>query len=70
MADSDAEFTVRGVESADDEREIDDALGRVEGVQMVTIDSESGRVEVRYGEELVSEERIRSAVRDAGYEVE
>ena len=70
MADSRTEFAVRGVESETDEREIDDALGALEGVQMVKIDPEGDRVEVRYGEELISEEEIRSAVRDLGYEVE
>lgn len=69
MADSYTNFTVRGIDSEDEVREIDDELRKLEGVQMADIDHESGRVEVRYGEELISEEEIKSTVRDVGYEV-
>ena len=70
MSDSYLNFTIRGVESEDEVRTITDELQKLEGVQMVDIDAESGRTEVRYGEELLSEEEIKSAARDAGYEVE
>ena len=70
MADSQVDFTVSGIESADDGRAIKEELRNIRGVQMVEVDRESGRVEVRYGEELLSEERIKSAVRDIGYEVD
>ena len=69
MADSYTNFTVRGIDSEDEVREIDDELRNLEGVQMADVDHESGRVEVRYGEELISEEEIKSTVRDVGYEV-
>lgn len=70
MANSRTNFTVDGIESEDEARKINDELLELEGVQMANIDRESGRIEVRYGEELLSEERIKSTVRDAGYEVE
>lgn len=70
MSDSYAEFTVRGVSSEDDVQTITDELQELEGVQMVEVDVESGHAEVRYGESLLSEVDIESAVRDAGYEVE
>lgn len=70
MGDSYANFTIRGIESGAEVGPIEDALQDLDGVQMVTIDPESGETEVRYGEELLSAERIRSTVRDAGYEVD
>ena len=70
MSDSHLNFTVRGAESEDDVRTITDELQKHQGVQMVDIDAESGRAEIRYGEELLSAEEIKSTVRDAGYEVE
>jgi len=36
----------------------------------VEIDAETDQVEVGYIEELLREERIESAIRDLGYEVE
>lgn len=69
MATSRTEFAVRGLDAGNG-ADIEDALGELEGVQLVDVDPENGRVEVRYGEELVYEEAIRDAVRDAGYEVE
>lgn len=69
MATSRTEFAVGGLDDGDGTA-VEEALGELEGVQLVDVDPENGRVEVRYGEELVSEEAIRDAVRDAGYEVE
>ena len=70
MSDSYLTLAVRGVESEDDARTLTDELQKLEGVQMVDVDVEGGQAEVRYGEELLSEEDIKSAARDAGYEVE
>lgn len=70
MSDSYAEFTIQGVASEDEVRTITDELQGLQGVQMVEIDAGSGHAEIRYGEELLSEEEIESTVRDAGYEVE
>lgn len=70
VADVTTEFAVRGVDSEADARAIGERLDEFRGVQMVDVDEGSGRVEVRYGEELHSEEELRSAVEDAGYDVE
>ena len=70
VADSYTELTVRGIASEDDVRAIENELQEIRGVQMVTVDRESGHVEVRRGEELVSGEQIESTVQEAGYEVE
>lgn len=70
MADSFVEFTVRGLETEDEADEITDELRSLDGVQMVEIETESGRAEVRYGEELLSEEDVKGTVRELGYDVE
>ena len=70
MSDSRLKFTVSGVDSAKDVDDITDELQTLEGVQLVEVDADTGQTEVRYGEELLSEEKIKSTVRDAGYEVE
>ena len=70
MADSYSEFTVRGIETEDEVREIKEALGELEGFQIAEIDTGTGHVEVGYSEELLWEEKIKSTVRELGYEVE
>lgn len=70
MSDSRARFAVPDAESEDDADAIEGALSELRGVQAASVDPGSGDVEVRYGEELLSEEEIRSTVREAGYEVE
>jgi len=69
MANSRTEFSVSGAESGaggDIEEELEDQ----EGVQLVAVDGDSGVVEVRYGEELISEREIKTVVRDLGYDVD
>ena len=70
MADSRTGFTVSEVESEDEAEKIEDELRELQGVQMAVVDYESGDTEVRYGEELLSEEEIKSAVQDMGYRAE
>lgn len=70
MADSYAHFTVRGIESADEVGTLESDIQALDGVQLADVDPDSGETEVRYGEEKLSEERIESAVREAGYEVD
>lgn len=70
MADSRLTVTVQGVESDDDVRTLTDELEAMEGVQMADVNAASGHTEVRYGEELLSAEAIKTTIRDAGYEVE
>lgn len=70
VANSRAKFSVGGVESAADADGIKDELGDLDGVQLADVDPDTGEAEVRYGEELISEEEIESTVRELGYEVE
>jgi copper chaperone CopZ len=70
MAENVAEFTVRGIESEDDRRAIEDELSELDGVMGTTIDEESGEAEVDFDYDLLSEERIEIAVEEMGYEVE
>lgn len=70
MADSRETFTIQGAESEDELESVADAVRDLDGIQGVDTDSDSGEVSVRYGEELVSGERIKDAARDLGYEVE
>ena len=70
MSDSFVSFDVGGIESEDDAQRLKDELQELDGVQMTTVEADGDRVEVRYGEELLSEERIKSKVRDAGFTVE
>lgn len=69
MAESRATFTVRGVESDDQARELEARIGELEGVMGATVEGASGSASVRYDEELLAEERVREAVREAGYEL-
>ncbi|MUV60351.1 heavy-metal-associated domain-containing protein [Halobacterium sp. CBA1126] len=67
MSNSRVEFTVsRDADGA----AIEDALHDREGVQLATFDPETGVVEVRHGESLISTAEIKSTVRDLGYDVE
>lgn len=70
MAESRATFTVRGVESDDDAAQIEESVRELNGVQAAELDRESSEASVRYGEELLSEEAIKDAVRERGYEVD
>lgn len=70
MADSYVTLTVHGIESEDEVESFKDELQEVKGIQIVDINSESDEVEVGYGEELLSEEQIKSQVREMGYEAE
>lgn len=70
MAENRAEFAVRGVESEDDVRTIEEGLADLDGVMEAEVDSETGEASVRFDYDVLSEERVRRAVRDLGYEVE
>jgi copper chaperone CopZ len=70
VANSRARFVIADAESRADREEIEDALKDREGVQLVDIDLNNGRAEVRHGEALISGEEIRSTVEELGYEVE
>jgi copper chaperone CopZ len=69
MAQNEATFTVRGIESEEDARSIEDELGELEGVLGARIER-SGEAEVKYDYDILSEERVEITVREMGYEVE
>jgi copper chaperone CopZ len=69
IAENNVTFTVQGVESEDDVREIEEGLADVDGVMGAEIDR-SGEAEVKYDYDLLSEDRIKITVREMGYEVE
>lgn len=69
MAENNATFTVQGVESEDDVREIRDELADIDGVMGAEIE-QNGDAEVKYDYDVLSEERIKITVREMGYEVE
>jgi len=70
VANSRTTFTASNVGSDSDAADIEDALHEREGVQLVTVDADTGEVVVRHGEELISGEEIESTVTDLGYEIE
>lgn len=69
MAENNARFTVRGIESDDDVREIEEELSGVDGVMGTEIE-ESGEAKIKYDHDRLSEERVKITVREMGYEVE
>lgn len=69
MAENNATFTVQGIESDDDVREIEDELAELKGVMGTDIDAD-GEASIKYDYDILSEERIKITVREMGYEVE
>lgn len=61
------ELDVEGMSCSGCENAVTNAVERVEGVQRVEADADSGRVEVTG--ETGYEEEIRQAVHDAGFDV-
>ncbi|NHN47945.1 heavy-metal-associated domain-containing protein [Halostella sp. JP-L12] len=70
MAVSNAEFTVREIESSDDVQAIESELSELEGVMGTEIDAETGAAEIEFDHDIQSEERIEITVEELGYEVE
>lgn len=60
-------YTVRGMSCEHCRDSVIEEVWEVEGVEGVEVDLSSGRVEVRG--KCVSDEAVRAAVEDAGYEV-
>ena len=69
MAQNSAEFTVEGIESDEEVREIEAELGELKGVMGTEISS-NGEAAIKYDYDVLSEERIKITVREMGYEVE
>lgn len=70
MAENSSEFTVRGIESADEAEDIENELEALDGVMGADVDPESGDTEVRVDVDVLSEERTEITVREMGYELE
>ena len=70
MAENRAEFAIGGLSSESDAEEIRERLEDVDGVMSMELSSETGEANVRYDYDILSEEKIKETVRDAGYEVE
>lgn len=69
MAESTTTFTIRTVGSESDARTIETELEAVDGVMEATVE-ESGSVEVRYDQDLISEKRPRSVIEGMGHEID
>ena len=66
----DVTFVVNDISDAEDAEKLERALGRVDGVNLVNVDSERGLVAVSYeggGAEL---EKVEAAIGDAGHDFE
>ena len=59
---------VQGMDCGGCEESIRKAVTRIEGVDSVSADHVSGRVEVRFAGQA-DEEKVRLAIEEAGYEV-
>jgi copper chaperone CopZ len=69
MAENSSEFTVRGIESADEAENIENELEALDGVMGADVDPENGDTEVRVDVDVLSEERTEITVREMGYEL-
>lgn len=69
MAENEAVFTIRDVDSTDEAQDIKEELEDLEGVMGVAVD-QTGRAEVRFDYDLISEESVKNQVREYGYEIE
>jgi len=69
MAENSSEFTVRGIESADEAEDIENELEALDGVMGADVDPENGDTEVRVDVDVLSEERTEITVREMGYEL-
>ena len=63
-----ASIKVREIHCASCENTIRTALGQLDGVRMVVPTAQRSEVRVSYDEARVSEEQLRSALSEVGYE--
>jgi copper chaperone CopZ len=69
MAESRAEFTVRGVDDSHEREDIKDTLNHLDGVMEAALDDD-GEASVRYDEDVIGGEQVEHRVRKMGYETE
>lgn len=60
--------SVEGMSCTGCEESVEDALAEIDGISTATADHKTGTVEVETSDD-VSDERIQTAVEDAGYQV-
>jgi len=63
-------YNVPGMSCDHCKRAITMALNDVDGVSNVDIDVTSKKVMIEYAEETVSEDKLKEAIEDAGYDIE
>jgi len=61
-------FDVKGMSCEHCRRAVEKALASLESVDRVEVDLQPGRVRVEYEEGRLSQEDLKRAVREAGYE--
>jgi len=66
----DVTLVVRGLADAGETRRLEQVVGRVEGVELVSVDAEKELLAVSYEGGEAELERIEQAVREAGFEIE
>lgn len=66
MAESKVEFTIRGLDSDRDRRDVADTLADLNGVMETNLEGE--RASVRYDEDVLGGEQVEKRVREMGYE--
>ena len=66
----DVTFIVNDISDAEDAERLERALGRVEDVNGVNVDSERGLVAVSYDGDEAELEKVEAAIRDAGNALE
>ena len=62
-------FRVAGMQCQHCKKAVEDAVGKLSGVESVNVDLKAGTVEVRYNLEQVDTEAIQGAIAGAGYDV-
>lgn len=62
------EITVEGMHCEGCERAVSAALERLDGVRGADADRDAERVRVSFDPDLVSEERLRERIEDAGFQ--
>lgn len=62
-------FHVQGMHCQHCKKAIESMVGKLSGVESVSIDLESGIVEVKYNVEQVDSEAIEGAISGAGYDI-
>ena len=69
MAESRANFRIRGVDDSHEKEDIKDTLNHLDGVMEANIEDD-GQASVRYDEDIIGGEQVEHRVRKMGYETE